>query len=393
MRGWLTDSHLSLAQPAPGLHLREPPLRARQAGHARAARRLQHAAHARPLSRRRWCSSRCRSTRSTSTSTRRSPRCASAAAAPCTSCSRAAVQARLRDQRSDDRAPDDRRSARRRRRRFRCAWPRPAASMRLAAPLRLVDAPPGRRGRRLPLAACARRRCPRPVRAGRRRAAGFFAALRPLGQVFEGYLVCEGARPAGPHRPARGARAGDVRAPARRLRAAAWCRASSCWCRRWSSVGPREAALLGEQVDTLDARRLRDRALRRQRVRGARRAGAARRQPTPCCCCAISPTDLAEVGRSRRVDQAAEAVLARLACHSAVRVGQQHGPGSRSAPCCRPWTTPTSPATARTGGRRSWCCRAGTSSAGSSEREEDLDDGGTEQRRCLGWLRSSVPPW
>ena len=46
--------------------------------------------------------------------------------------------------------------------------------------------------------------------------------------------------------------------------------------------------------------------------------------------------DLADVGRSRRVDQAAEAVLARLACHSAVRVGQQHGPGSRSAPCCAP---------------------------------------------------------
>ena len=35
--------------------------------------------------------------------------------------------------------------------------------------------------------------------------------------------------------------------------------------------------------------------------------------------------DLADVGRSRRVEDAADAVLARLACHSAVRVGHQMG--------------------------------------------------------------------
>jgi DNA mismatch repair protein MutL len=32
--------------------------------------------------------------------------------------------------------------------------------------------------------------------------------------------------------------------------------------------------------------------------------------------------EIIDVGRSRRVTEAAEAVLARLACHSAVRVGQ-----------------------------------------------------------------------
>jgi DNA mismatch repair protein MutL len=36
--------------------------------------------------------------------------------------------------------------------------------------------------------------------------------------------------------------------------------------------------------------------------------------------------ELTEVGRSRRLTDAAESVLARLACHSAVRVGQSLGP-------------------------------------------------------------------
>ena len=42
-------------------------------------------------------------------------------------------------------------------------------------------------------------------------------------------------------------------------------------------------------------------------------------------------TDLVDVGRSRRLDQAAEAVLSRLACHSAVRVGQNMGPSQMRA--------------------------------------------------------------
>jgi DNA mismatch repair protein MutL len=35
--------------------------------------------------------------------------------------------------------------------------------------------------------------------------------------------------------------------------------------------------------------------------------------------------ELTEVGRSRRLTEAAESVLARLACHTAVRVGQTLG--------------------------------------------------------------------
>jgi DNA mismatch repair protein MutL len=36
--------------------------------------------------------------------------------------------------------------------------------------------------------------------------------------------------------------------------------------------------------------------------------------------------ELLEIGRSRRLSEAAESVLARLACHSAVRVGQSLSP-------------------------------------------------------------------
>ncbi len=159
----------------------------------------------------------------------------------------------------------------------------------------------------------------------RRRAGGFFAALRPLGQVFEGYLVCEGRD----QLVLIDQHAAHERVTFERLRAAY---ASGLVPRQQLlvpavvEVGPREAALLGEQVDTLDARGLRDRALRRRRVRGARGAGAARRQRRG----RSAARRRRRSGRRRplapRRPRPPRRCSPRLACHSAVRVGQSMGP-------------------------------------------------------------------
>src|SRR4029453_2231341 len=86
-----------------------------------------------------------------------------------------------------------------------------------------------------------------------------------------------------------------------------------------------EAALLAEQVGTLDAV-----GFEIEPYGGTAFAGRA----VPALLAHTDPEallrdlaeDLADVGRSRRLDDAAESVLARLACHSAVRVGHQMGP-------------------------------------------------------------------
>ena len=168
-----------------------------------------------------------------------------------------------------------------------------------------------------------------PADDGRRRAddepaAGFFAALRPVGQVFDGYLVCEG----GDQLVLIDQHAAHERVTFERLRTAY---ASGLVPRQQLlvptviEVGPREAALLREQIDTLDGV-----GFEIEPYAGgafAVRAVPALLADTDAAVLLRDLTeDLADVGRSRRVEAAAESVLARLACHSAVRVGHQMGP-------------------------------------------------------------------
>jgi DNA mismatch repair protein MutL len=153
--------------------------------------------------------------------------------------------------------------------------------------------------------------------------AGFFAALRPIGQVFEGFLVCEG----GDRMVLIDQHAAHERVTFERLRAAY---ASGLVPRQQLlvpvviEVGPRESALLREQIDTLDG-------LGFEIEPYAGGAFAVRAVPALLADTDASvilrdlSEDLADIGRSRRVEEAADAVLARLACHSAVRVGHQMG--------------------------------------------------------------------
>ena len=227
-----------------------------------------------------------------------------------------AVQARLRDQRSEA--------------------PRTTIGLGGVAPPQIpLRMPPRAEGARPSRRRCAWSTCraPAPYRAGgaaagasrpTRRRAGFFAALRPLGQVFEGYLICEGAR-------------------------VSWCSSTST---RRTSASPSSACAAptpaaGAAPAAAGAGGGRARAARggaaRRAARHARRVGfevepygggtfAVRAVPALLADtdAAVLVRDVAEelvdVGRSRRLDQAAEAVLSRLACHSAVRVGQNMGP-------------------------------------------------------------------
>ena len=141
--------------------------------------------------------------------------------------------------------------------------------------------------------------------------------------MLEGYLICEGAD----QLVLIDQHAAHERVTFERLRAAY---ASGLVPRQQLlvptvlEVGPREAALLREQIDTLDGV-----GFEIEPYAGgafAVRAVPALLADTDVAVLLRDVTeDLADIGRSRRVEQAAEAVLARLACHSAVRVGHQMG--------------------------------------------------------------------
>jgi len=234
-----------------------------------------------------------------------------------------AVQARLRDQTRDDRRPPWARGD------GGAQFPlhigaRPAAASGWP-PLHLVDSPPVAAeapawpaGGIAPFAPL-----PEPPPAGGE-PLGFFASLRAVGQVLDGYLVCE----ARDQLVLIDQHAAHERVTFERLRAAY---ASGLVPRQQLlvpavvEVGPREAALLREQIGTLDGV-----GFEIEPYAGG--AFAVRAVPALLADTDAVPLlrdlteDLADIGRSRRVEQAAEAVLARLACHSAVRVGHQMGP-------------------------------------------------------------------
>lgn len=203
--------------------------------------------------------------------------------------------------------------------------PRPEGTAGWAGGLRMVDAPLPAAD--LPPLPPPHLRPGAPIDAGGYagdEADGFFATLRPVGQVLEGYLVCEGHD----QLVLIDQHAAHERVTFERLRAAY---ASGLIPRQQLlvpavvDVGPREAALLGEQVSTLDAV-----GFEIEPYGGT--AFAVRAVPALLADTDAElllrdlAADLAEVGRSRRLEEAAEAVLARLACHSAVRVGHQMGP-------------------------------------------------------------------
>jgi DNA mismatch repair protein MutL len=149
---------------------------------------------------------------------------------------------------------------------------------------------------------------------------GFFRGMRILGQVFEGYLVCQHEdtlvlidQHAAHERVAferlrRAYGAGSI--PQQRLLVPAVV-----------DLGPREAGLLSDRLDELHAL-----GFELEPFGG----GSFAVRAVPALLADANPASLVrdvidecvEIGGSRRLTDAAEAVLARLACHSVVRVGQ-----------------------------------------------------------------------
>jgi DNA mismatch repair protein MutL len=159
---------------------------------------------------------------------------------------------------------------------------------------------------------------PRPDR--REDAGGFFANLRILGQVFGGYLIGESDDQLvlidqhAAHERVMFERLADSQrrgmVPRQRLLVPVVV-----------DLGPREAVLLREHLD-----RLAELGFEVEPHSGdsfAVRAVPALLGDTDAAGLVRDlAEDLVEIGRSRRLDDATESILSRLACHSAVRVGQ-----------------------------------------------------------------------
>jgi DNA mismatch repair protein MutL len=162
------------------------------------------------------------------------------------------------------------------------------------------------------------------ARPARRDGGGFFGGLRVLGQVFGGYLVCQGeeqlvlidqhaAHERVMFERLRDAQRGGI-VPRQRLLVA-----------EVVDLGPREAVLLRDNIERLGE-------LGFEVEPHAGDAFAVRAVPAllgdsdAATLVRDLAEDLVEIGRSRRLDDASDAILSRLACHSAVRVGQNMSP-------------------------------------------------------------------
>lgn len=153
---------------------------------------------------------------------------------------------------------------------------------------------------------------------------GFFANLRVLGQVFGGYLICESddqlvlidqhaAHERVMFERLRAAQRGGV-VPRQRLLVPVVV-----------DLGPREAVLLRQYLD-----RLAELGFEVEPHAGdsfaVRAVPALLGDSDAAVLVRDLAEDLVEIGRSRRLDDATESILSRLACHSAVRVGQGLSP-------------------------------------------------------------------
>jgi DNA mismatch repair protein MutL len=154
---------------------------------------------------------------------------------------------------------------------------------------------------------------------------GFFSALRVIGQVFSGYLVCEDDD----RLVLIDQHAAHERVTFERLRGAygtGGMARQQLLVPEVVELGPREAALVAERIDELAAL-----GFDVEPFGGA--SFALRSMPAllgdcnPAAVLRDVAEELVEVGRSRKIHEAADAVLAKLACHSAVRVGQSLGAG------------------------------------------------------------------
>jgi DNA mismatch repair protein MutL len=152
---------------------------------------------------------------------------------------------------------------------------------------------------------------------------GFFAGLRVIGQAFEGYLLCEG----GECLLVIDQHAAHERVTFERLRHAY---ADGGVTRQRLlvpvvvDVGAQAAPVVTEHLAALE-----NLGFELEPFGGSsfavRALPALLTDADPATLVRDLAEELTEMGRSRRLTQAAESVLARLACHSAVRVGQTLG--------------------------------------------------------------------
>ena len=151
-------------------------------------------------------------------------------------------------------------------------------------------------------------------------AIGFFTQLRVVGQVFEGYLVCE----SGESLVVIDQHAAHERVTFERLRHAY---ADGGVTRQRLlmpvvvDVGAQAAPIMAEHLAELESLGFELEPFGGGSV-AVRAVPALLGDTDPAVLVRDLAEELTEVGRSRRLTQAAESVLARLACHSAVRVGQ-----------------------------------------------------------------------
>jgi DNA mismatch repair protein MutL len=172
----------------------------------------------------------------------------------------------------------------------------------------------------VPIAAPMRTPLPQPPPPGMASPAGFFSRLRILGQAFEGYLVCE----SGEALVVIDQHAAHERVTFERLRQAY---AGGGVARQRLlvpvvvDVGAQAAPVIAEHLGGLESI-----GFELEPFGGSsyavRAVPALLGDSDPAALVRDLADELTEVGRSRRLVQAAESVLARLACHSAVRVGQ-----------------------------------------------------------------------
>ncbi len=149
---------------------------------------------------------------------------------------------------------------------------------------------------------------------------GFFSRLRVLGQVFSGYLICQGDD----ELVLIDQHAAHERVMFERLRDSerdGMVPRQQLLVPVVVDLGAREAALLRDHIDRLTS-------VGFEVEPHAGDSFAVRAVPALLGDLDAAELvrdlaeDLVEIGRSRRLDEASESILSRLACHSAVRVGQ-----------------------------------------------------------------------
>ncbi len=153
--------------------------------------------------------------------------------------------------------------------------------------------------------------------------AGFFSSLRIVGQIFEGYIVAEN----GSDLVFIDQHAAHERVTFEQLRAAygmGGIARQGLLVPVVVDLGAREAALVNEWVRELDALGFEVEPFGGTSF-AVRAVPALLGDADPAGLLRDVGEELVEFGRIRRLDEAAHSVLARLACHSAVRVGQNLG--------------------------------------------------------------------